>query len=294
MIQITSIIKSYWELTKPDITLLVLISTFLGYFLGMQFIGSPIFHRPLVLFYLMIGSALSSAGVAILNEYIERELDAKMNRTRSRPLPSGRIVPKGALIFGIVVSVIGLLDLAFLVNLYCGILSFITITVYLFVYTPIKQKSPWNTLIGAVPGALPPVGGWLAATDILSYQTCAIFCVLFFWQIPHFFSIAWLYRVDYKKAGFKMFMTESNHQFQSNMLLVGFCILTLVFSLLLFSPPIDSMTLIVISATIIMGLIYVFTAIKMALKWCEINARRLLFVSIVYIPAILIILISGI
>ncbi len=217
-----------------------------------------------------------------------------MNRTLSRPLPSGRIVPKSALIFGIVVSVIGVLELAFLVNLYCGILSFITITVYLFVYTPIKQKSPWNTLIGAIPGALPPVGGWLAATDILSYQTCAIFCVLFFWQIPHFFSIAWLYRVDYKKAGFKMFMTESNHQFQSNMLLVGFCILTLVFSLLLFPPPIDSMTLIVISATIIMGLIYVFTAVKMALKWCEINARRLLFVSIVYIPAILIILISGI
>ena len=294
MPHITSKIKSYWELTKPDITLLILISTFLGYFLGMQFIENPLLNQPLVLLNLMLGSALTSAGVAILNEYIEREQDAKMNRTLSRPLPSGRIVPKSALIFGIVVSVIGVLELAFLVNLYCGILSFITITVYLFVYTPIKQKSPWNTLIGAVPGALPPVGGWLAATDIVSYQTFAIFCVLFFWQIPHFFSIAWLYRVDYKKAGFKMFMTESNHQFQSNMLLVGFCILTLVFSLLLFTPPIDSMTLISISAMIIMGLLYVFTALKMALKQCENNARRLLFISIIYIPVILIILITGI
>ena len=187
MTQITSKIKSYWELTKPDITLLVLISTFLGYSLGMQFIGSPILHSPLVLFYLMIGSALSSAGVAILNEYIEREKDAKMNRTLSRPLPSGRIAPKSALIYGIIASVFGVLGLAFLVNLYSGILSFITIAVYLFVYTPIKQKSPWNTLVGAIPGALPPVGGWLAATGNITNQTLAIFCFLFFWQIPHSF-----------------------------------------------------------------------------------------------------------
>ena len=285
--------KSYWELTKPDISLLVLISTFLGYFLGIKFLGEGVFSNIAVLAHLMIGSVLSSAGVAILNEYIEREQDATMNRTNTRPLPSGRISPKDALIFGISVSVLGVIDLALLVNLYCGILSFITIAIYLFIYTPIKQKTPWNTLVGAIPGALPPVGGWLAATGNITYQTWVVFCLLFFWQIPHFLSIAWLYRTDYKKGGFKMFMIDNKDRFQSNILLVGFCILTLIFSLFLIPTPIASITLISICATIIMGLWYVISALKMALKQCVKNARRLLFVSILYIPAIFIILVIG-
>jgi protoheme IX farnesyltransferase len=162
------------------------------------------------------------------------------------------------------------------------------------VYTPIKQKTKWNILIGAIPGALPPVGGWIAANGTITSQTFAIFCFLFFWQIPHFFSIAWLYKVDYKKAGFKMFMTDKDDIFRSNILLIGFSILTLVFSLLLISSPIISMTLIITTATITMGLLYVFTALKMALKRSPINARRLLFVSIIYIPVMLIIVIAGI
>ena len=286
-------IQSYWELTKPDITFLILISTFLGYFLGVQFIGGNIFGNPMVLLHLLMGSILSSSGVAILNEYIERDQDARMNRTSKRPLPSGRISPKSALIFGIAVSVMGVLELALLVNLYSGILSFFTITFYLFVYTPMKQKTPWNTLIGAIPGALPPVGGWLAATGNITSQAIAVFGILFFWQIPHFFSIAWLYKTDYKKAGFKMFMSDTNDNFRSNVIMVGFCILTLVFSLLLFPSPIASMTLIFISAIIIMGLLYVFAALKMAKEHNIKNARRLLFVSIIYIPAILAILVTG-
>ena len=286
-------IQTYWELTKPDITFLILISTFLGYFLGIQFIGGNILGNPLVLLHLLIGSILSSSGVAILNEYIERDQDAIMNRTSKRPLPSGKISPKSALIFGITVSVIGVLELALLVNLYSGILSFFTIVFYLFIYTPMKQKTPWNTLVGAIPGALPPVGGWLAATGNITTQTLGVFCILFFWQIPHFFSIAWLYKTDYKKAGFKMFMSDTNDQFRSNIIMVGFCILTLVFSLSLFPPPIVSMNLIFIFAIIIIGLLYVFAALKMAMQHNIKNARRLLFVSIIYIPAILIILVTG-
>ena len=286
-------IQSYWELTKPDITFLILISTFLGYFLGIQFIGGNIFGNPMVLLHLLIGSILSSSGVAILNEYIERDQDAKMNRTSKRPLPSGRISPKSALIFGITVSVIGVLELVLFVNLYCGILSLFTIVFYLFIYTPMKQKTPWNTLVGSIPGALPPVGGWLAATGNITTQTLGVFCILFFWQIPHFFSIAWLYKTDYKKAGFKMFMSDTNDQFRSNIIMVGFCILTLVFSLSLFPPPIVSMNLIFIFAIIIIGLLYVFAALKMAMQHNIKNARRLLFVSIIYIPSILIILVTG-
>ena len=294
MPHITSQIKSYWQLTKPDISLLVLISTFLGYFLGIKFLGESVFSNIAVLTHLMVGSVLSSAGVAILNEYIEREQDAKMHRTLSRPLPSGRITPKGALIFGIIASTAGVLELGIMVNIYSGLLSFITISVYLFVYTPIKQRSKWNTLIGAIPGALPPVGGWIAATGTVTSQTLAIFCFLFFWQIPHFFSIAWLYKADYEKGGFKMFMTDKDDIFRSNILLIGFSILTLVFSVLLISSPTSSMTLVFTTATIVMGLLYVFTALQMALKRCSINARRLLFVSIIYIPVILIIVITGI
>ena len=207
-------IQTYWELTKPDITFLILISTFLGYFLGIQFIGGNIFGNLFVLIHLMIGSILSSSGVAILNEYIERDQDAIMNRTRKRPLPSGRISPMSALILGITVSAMGVLELALLVNFYSGILSFFTIVFYLFIYTPMKQKTPWNTLVGAIPGALPPVGGWLAATGNITSQALAVFGILFFWQIPHFFSIAWLYKTDYKKAGFKMFMSDTNDQFR--------------------------------------------------------------------------------
>ncbi len=149
-------------------------------------------------------------------------------------------------------------------------------------------------MIGAIPGALPPVGGWIAATGTVTSQTLAIFCFLFFWQIPHFFSIAWLYKADYEKAGFKMFMTDKNDIFRSNILLIGFSILTLVFSVLLISSPTSSMALVITTATILMGLLYVFTALKMALKRCSINARRLLFVSIIYIPVMLIIVITGI
>ena len=110
-----------------------------------------------------------------------------------------------------------------------------------------KQKTPWNTLVGSIPGALPPVGGWLAATGNITGQTLAVFGILFFWQIPHFFSIAWLYKSDYKKAGFKMFMSDTNDQFRSNIIMVGFCILTLVFSLSLFSYPLGSMAMVGIS-----------------------------------------------
>ena len=156
-----------------------------------------------------------------------------------------------------------------------------------------KQKTPWNTLVGAIPGALPPVGGWLAATGNITSETLGVFCILYFWQIPHFFSIAWLYKADYKKAGFKMFMSDTNDQFKSNIIMVGFCILTLVFSLSLFPPPIFSMTLIFIFALIMIGLLYVFAALKMAMQHNIKNARRLLFVSIIYIPAILVILVTG-
>ena len=133
----------------------------------------------------------------------------------------------------------------------------------------------------------------MAACESIHLLAVVLFAVMFFWQIPHFFSIAWLYKTDYNNAGFKMFMTDPNDQFRSNILLVGFCILTLVFSLALFSQPFTSIAVVSISATIIIGLFYVFTAIKMAVNQCKKNARRLLFVSIIYIPAMLIILVAG-
>ena len=250
-------------------------------------------YKWVLLFHLLIGSFLSSGGVSALNEYIERKNDKLMFRTKKRPIPSGRIDKINALIFGVSLSIIGIGYLFYFVNPVVSFLAFLTTIIYLFVYTPLKKVSAWSLMVGAVPGAFPPFGGWIAATGNITYQTLAIFCLLFFWQIPHFFSIAWLYKTDYKKAGFKMFMTGTNDQFRSNILLVGFCILTLVFSLSMFQPPLASMAIIGIAATLIMGLLYVFTALKMAMKQCVKNARRLLFISIIYIPAILIILVIG-
>ena len=246
-----------------------------------------------IFFHLIIGTLVSCAGACTLNQAIEYDSDSKMNRTANRSIPKGHIEPKRAFIFGFLLSVVGILYLFFNVNFIVSTLSFLTVFSYICIYTPFKKISSINTLIGAIPGALPPVGGWLAATGNITTQTLGVFCILFFWQIPHFFSIAWLYKTDYKKAGFKMFMSDANDQFRSNIIMVGFCILTLVFSLSLFPPPIVSMNLIFIFAIIIIGLLYVFAALKMAMQHNIKNARRLLFVSIIYIPAILIIHVTG-
>lgn len=192
-------VSAYVCLTKPRILVMVLVMSAAGFFLGAKGL------RPLDTFFLMlVGTALSSGGAAVLNNYIERDCDLKMHRTKKRPLPAGLVTPSEALSFGLLLVLLGVTLLAWQVNLLTGFLSLLTVFLYVLVYTPLKRITWWNTVIGAIPGALPPMGGWTAATGNLDLGAWVLFLILFIWQHPHFYAIAWMYRDDYERGGFKM------------------------------------------------------------------------------------------
>lgn len=194
-----SLFKSYVELTKPGIVRLVLVTTVIGFALG----GEGVTRWPLLLMTLL-GTALGSAGAFVLNHVMEREADALMHRTRNRPLPLGTIKPPAALAFGVVLVLAGTGVLAFWVNGLTAALVFLTAVMYVAIYTPLKMYSWWNTPIGAIPGAMPPMVGWAAATDHIDPGAWILFLILFLWQHPHFYALAWMYREDYARGGFKM------------------------------------------------------------------------------------------
>src|SRR5208282_5755658 len=187
------------DLVKARLTTLVLLTTLVGFYAGWS--GPMNFA---LMFNTLAATALVAAGAAALNQLLESEYDAKMRRTQDRPLPSGRLQPATVAIFGGISSVAGLVYLALVVNLLTSVLGAVTLVSYLFIYTPLKRVTWLNTAIGAIPGALPPLMGWTAARGELSGEGWALFAILFFWQLPHFFAIAWMYRDEYAKAGFKM------------------------------------------------------------------------------------------
>ena len=276
-------IKAFWQLTKPDITLLVLITTLLGYILGIS--QSSMDFNLVYMLHLICGSALSAAGGSSLNGYIESNLDAKMNRTKNRPIPSGKIKSKHALILGLTVSMLGVSQLFFVINELAGILSLTTILLYLFVYTPLKKKTYWNTIIGAIPGALPPLGGWVAATGEIGLGAIILFALLFFWQIPHFIAIAWIYREDYKKAGFKMITTKDNCE-SSIRWHIGIFTLGMIISSLL--PTIIGMLgMLYFVGTCIISLIFIQVSWSMMKNMNDKIAVKLLATSIIYHPIML-------
>jgi protoheme IX farnesyltransferase len=194
--------RDYFELSKGRIVLLVLITTAAGFFFAAKHVD------PVLLLHALIGTALVAAGTNALNQYVERDLDAKMHRTRTRPLPAGRMTPRAALIFSSAIAIVGTLYLGVFVNWLTAILGAFTLTSYIFVYTPLKRVSTICTLIGAIPGAIPPLMGWTAATNTLSGVRSAggwiAFGILFLWQMPHFMAISWMYRDDYARGGFAM------------------------------------------------------------------------------------------
>ncbi|MBI5150310.1 MAG: protoheme IX farnesyltransferase [Candidatus Omnitrophica bacterium] len=226
-----NIVSAYLELTKPRIVSLVLVSCALGFFLG----GHGIHSWPRFVM-LLVGVALVSGGSGTLNHYLEREYDAKMLRTRNRPIPSGIIAPADALGFGVVLILAGIFILYVKTNILTAFLSLLTSFLYIMVYTPMKRVSWLNTTIGAVPGAIPPLGGWAAATGHLNFSAGILFLILFLWQHPHFYSIAWMIRDDYARAGFKMLpvlepdgrSTFSQIQTFSGMLIVASLLPTMV------------------------------------------------------------------
>jgi protoheme IX farnesyltransferase len=193
----------FLQLAKPRLNLLVVLTTLGGYYMGAR---AGLLAWQLV--FALLGTALVAAGAAALNQYMERDLDSLMQRTRNRPLPAGGLTPSAGLAFGASLAVAGILVLAALVNLLTAALALVTCVAYLAFYTPLKRVTPLNTLVGAIPGAIPPVMGWAAAQASLGPEAGALFAILFFWQLPHFLAIAWLYREDYARAGCRMLPLE--------------------------------------------------------------------------------------
>jgi protoheme IX farnesyltransferase len=198
MSAVLAVSRDYLELSKARIVMMVLITTAAGYLIGAPHVSA------LFLINVLLGTALVAAGTNALNQYVEREHDAKMRRTRLRPLPDGRITPRNALLFSALIAVAGTLYLGVMVNWLTAFLGAFTLTSYIFVYTPLKRISTACTIIGAVPGAIPPLMGWTAATGSVGINGWILFGILFFWQLPHFMAISWIYREDYGRAGFVM------------------------------------------------------------------------------------------
>ena len=197
-----AVVRDYLELSKSRIVLMVVITTAAGFLFAASRID------PLLLVHALVGTALVAAGTNALNQYVEREHDGKMHRTRTRPLPDGRITPRAALLFSAAIAVIGTIYLGLAVNWLTAALGAFTLTSYIFVYTPLKRVSTICTLIGAVPGAIPPLMGWTAATNQIGVGGWIVFGILFFWQLPHFMAISWMYREDYARGGYVMLSVE--------------------------------------------------------------------------------------
>jgi len=200
--RVTSLFRDYAELTKLRVTTLIVMTAWCGYFFGAHKAGESWFS--LGLLHALIGIGLVSSGTAALNEVMEHDVDSQMRRTALRPIPAGRMSLAHAVIVGLLMSIGGSFYLAILTNPLTGLLTFLTSVVYLVAYTPLKRVSPICTFVGAFPGAMPGVLGWTAVRGRLEWETLVLFAILFVWQFPHFFSIAWLYREDYEKGGIRM------------------------------------------------------------------------------------------
>ena len=268
------------ELTKPRITFLVLVTAAVGYALG---VGNS-FH-PGVFLSLLVGTALVSGGASALNQWMERDADALMARTASRPLPSGRLSPADALAFGLSISVVGLALLAGAVNGLTALLAAVTLATYVLAYTPLKRVTSLCTLVGAVPGAIPPMMGWAAARGTLSREAWALFAVLFLWQLPHFLSIAWIYREDYARAGFPMLPVTDPGGESTARQTVAYAAALVPATLLAgaFSAAGESY----LWSALGLGAVFVGCTVAFALKRSVRAARLVFLVSVLYLPAVL-------
>lgn len=264
-------------LSKPRILVMVVLMAAAGFFLGAQTI-EPVW----TFFMTILGTAISSAGAAALNNYLERDCDLEMNRTKSRPIPQGIVSPGEALTFGWLAALIGVALLTWQVNLLTGFLSLLTTFLYVVVYTPLKRITWWNTVVGAVPGALPPMGGWAAATGELDVGAWIVFLILFVWQHPHFYAIAWMYRDDYARGGFKMLPVVYPDGVRTFRQIIGFSVLLIPVSLL---PYVYEMAgQIYAVGMLVLSLGMLAAAIKAWRSRAVSDARALLQASVIYLP----------
>ncbi len=272
------------DLFKARLTTLVLLTTFIGFYLGT--VGSVDY---LLLLNTLIGTALVACGSSVLNQWLEREHDAKMQRTEDRPLPTGRISADNALKLGGMLSAAGLVYLAFSVNLLTSLLGAATLILYVLVYTPLKRVTTLNTIIGAIPGALPPLMGWTAAQGQITIQGWSLFAILFFWQLPHFLAIAWMYREDYARAGFKMLPIVDPSGTRTGRQAVSHTLGLLAISFFPFLYRMVGTAYLV--GALVLGVIFLVCAIRFARRLDRPSARTLFFVSIIYLPLMMILMV---
>lgn len=270
----------FFELTKPRVTLMVLVTTFVGFYLGSHSI--PDYLR---LMQTLLGTALAAGGTLALNQFLERDADAAMERTRRRPLPEGRVQPTEALVFGVVLTVSGLVTLWATVNALSALITAAIVGSYLFIYTPLKQKSSLCGIVGAVPGALPPVIGWTAARGQLDITAWILFAVLFLWQIPHTLAIARLYREDFGRAGIRFLpVIEPDGRSTGRQILIN-CSALLAVSLL---PTLLQVTgYVYFLGAFILGTLFLGCGVELVVSKSPAAARRLLFASLIYLPVLL-------
>ena len=277
-------LSSYIELTKPRILSMVLVTTTIGYFLAAKGI-----HPLGTLFLTLFCVGCSTGGSAALNNYLEREVDGKMVRTRDRALPAGLIQPANALAFGISLVLLGLFILIWAVNLLTGFLVLLAAFLYVLVYTPMKRLTWLNTTFGAIPGAIPPLCGWAAATGRLDAGAWVLFLILFAWQHPHFYAIAWMFKDDYRDAGFKMLPVVDPSGVSTFRQTILFAILLLGVSVL---PTMIGMTgKVYCIGALLMGLALLAVGVLFTRSKSFLDARRLLKASVIYLPLLLILII---
>ena len=267
-------------LTKPRVLVMVLVTTLVGYDVGLT--GSPDYLRVI---HLLIGTLLAAGGTLALNQYWERDIDGRMDRTRARPLPAGRLQPLEALLSGVALTLLGTAYLAVLVGVLVALITAVTAILYLFAYTPLKRRSPLCTLVGAVPGALPPVAGWAAARGDVALGAWVLFGVLFLWQLPHTLSIARLYRDDYARAGVRVLPVIDPDGASTERQMVLACVALLAVSLV---PSVIGWTgPIYLAGALALGLAFAAVGIVQALAPSPRAARRVLLASLLYLPLLL-------
>jgi len=269
---------AYLQLTKPRITLFIVISTAVG------FICARRMAEPWIFFHALLGTALLASGTAALNQWYERDADAKMNRTKWRPIPSGRASATGAFWFGTVLSLAGFADLWLGTNRLAAELGIFTLLSYLLAYTPLKRHSPHSTTIGAIPGAMPPLIGFAAAAGRLNVQAWILYCILFLWQFPHFYAIAWMYREDYARGGIRMLpVIEPDCESTARRIA---CYSFALFAVSLLPGFFGYAGNVYTAGALALGAWFLFTASRTVLSLTRTDARRLLLASIVYLPVL--------
>jgi protoheme IX farnesyltransferase len=273
----------FYELTKPRIVLMVLVTALVGYYAGSGRIPDY-----LQLIQMLIGTALAAAGTLTLNQFIERDTDAKMSRTCRRPLPDGRVQPYDALWFGIALTVLGLGYLAVAVNLLSAVVAAAITASYLLAYTPMKRHSSLCVPVGAVPGALPPVIGWVAASGQLSVDAWVLFAIMFLWQIPHTLAIAFIYKEDFAKAGIQFLPVIEPDGESTNRQILVHCSALLAVSLLPTLIGLAGPTYFIVA--FLLGVAFLASGVSLIVTPTRAGARRLLFASLIYLPALLLVM----